>query len=309
MEDRKTYSLFERKSKVSINDFCTPFFDKKFFFHFISSLPNILAAKELRILLKRCIEAKRGGGKIVFGLGAHIIKCGLSPLFIEAINKGVVDAFCMNGAVLVHDTEIALCGKTSEDVEEGIRDGSFGMAKETADFINACIKEAASTHNTIPYTIGKRIEEEKLPFREKSLLFYIYKKEVKATAHIGIGTDIVHIHPLCPKSWGEASFNDFEVFTQIVKELEGGVFINFGSAVIIPEVFLKALSLARSEGKACRITCANFDFLLHYRPRENIVRRPTQGEGSFGCYIIGHHEIMAPLFIGALIAFLEEEDG
>lgn len=301
----KRYSLFQRKSKVDVKDFCTPFFERKFFEAFIDSLPDILAAKNLRTLLQRCQDVKKEGARIVVGMGAHMIKCGLAPLLIEGVKRGVFDAFCMNGAVLVHDVEIAYCGKTSEDVAEGIKDGSFGMVRESPDFINECIREAASEGITIPHSVGRKIAKEDLSFKEKSLLFHLYKESVKATAHIGIGTDIVHMHPLSAEDWGKAAFHDFLEFVEIVKELERGVFLNFGSAVIIPEVFIKAVSMARNMiGRPKKITCANFDMFFHYRPNENIVKRPTQAEGAFGCYIIGHHEIMAPLFLGALISFL-----
>jgi len=237
-------------------------------------------------------------------LGAHVIKCGLSPIVIDLINRGIIDCIALNGAGIIHDFEIAFQGKTSEDVERAIRDGSFGMAQETAGFINDAIKAGIKSDLGVGKSMGKAIDQDnRLPYKNLSILHTAYKKGITVSVHVAIGTDIVHQHLSCNgAAVGQASLKDFHNFIAEVSKLgDGGVLINFGSAVILPEVFLKALTVARNLGyKVKNFTTANFDMIYHYRPEQNIVRRPTQDSGK-GYYIIGHHEIMLPLLASAII--------
>jgi len=300
----RTYSLNRRKSKVNLKDFATIYKKGNSFRRFCQSLPQVLKARDFRHVVAAIVSAKKKKKPVIFMLGAHVIKCGLSPIVIDLINRGIIDCIALNGAGIIHDFEIAFQGKTSEDVERAIRDGSFGMAQETAGFINDAIKAGIKSDLGVGKSMGKAIDQDnRLPYKNLSILHTAYKKGITVSVHVAIGTDIVHQHLSCNgAAVGQASLKDFHNFIAEVSKLgDGGVLINFGSAVILPEVFLKALTVARNLGyKVKNFTTANFDMIYHYRPEQNIVRRPTQDSGK-GYYIIGHHEIMLPLLASAII--------
>jgi rfaE bifunctional protein nucleotidyltransferase chain/domain len=235
---------------------------------------------------------------VAAGIGGHVIKCGLAPLLIEWMQRGWLSAIAMNGAAAIHDVEIAVCGSTSEDVAAGLEDGSFGMARETGEFINGGIADAAGGYGA---ALGRRIVEDDLPHRDRSVLAAAAELGIPATVHVAIGADIVHQHPSADGgAIGRASYEDFRTFCSVVASLEGGAYLNIGSAVILPEVFLKALTVARNLGHGVsEVFTADFDMIRHYRPRVNVVERPTL-KGGTGTHFTGHHEIMVPLLDAAL---------
>lgn len=303
----KTYPLKERKSKVKIENFAqiprgmnrSGLYRRKK--RIIELLPKILAGKDFQSLVKFIFLAQKKKKPIIFMCGAHIIKCGLSLLLIDLMRKGFITLLALNGAGPIHDFEIAYRGETSEDVSKSLETGEFGMAKETAEFLNQTVSEAAPLGGGIGESVGKKILDKKLPYPKYSILAQAAKLRVPVTVHVAIGTDIIYQHPNCDAgAWGKSSYLDFLRFTEEVAKLNnGGVVINFGSAVILPEVFLKALNLARNLGyKVKNFTTASFDLYDHYRPRENVVLRPTGGKGYI---FLGHHEILFPLLHCALI--------
>lgn len=298
----KTIPLNVRKCKVSINDFAKPARKGESFKTFYDSLPQILVAQNLKTLVDAVVTAYKKKKMVIIMMGAHVIKCGISPLIIDLMKRGVVKAVAVNGAGVIHDTEIAMIGRTSEDVGEGILDGSFGMAEETASFINQAINSGFNKGIGIGEALGANIVKSKLPNRKLSILATGYDCNISVTAHVAIGTDIIHQHPSASGvAIGEGSLLDFRNFIYSVSKLEGGVLINFGSAVILPEVFLKAITVARNLGnKVDTLTTANFDMINQYRPFQNILSRPTS-KGGRGINIIGHHEIMIPLFYRSII--------
>lgn len=299
----KTYPIKERKSKVDQGLFARPLKRGGSFCAFFNSLPGLLKAKDLREIVKAVLVARRKKKPVIFLMGAHVIKCGLSPLVIELIERGVVTAVGMNGAGVIHDFEIAYCGSTSEDVAAALKDGSFGMARQTADYINAAIHEGVGQSKGLGESVGMMVEQRALRHRHLSIAYACLRKKIPLTVHVAIGTDIIHQHfSFNGADTGEASARDFRTLTEIVAKIhKGGVVINFGSAVILPEVFLKTLSVARNlTGKVVDFTTANFDMNVHYRPYMNIVTRPVDGAGK-GYYIVGHHEIMLPLLTQAII--------
>jgi len=299
----KTYPLSKRKSKVKIGDFAGLPEPKKSFADFYSSLPNILKAKDLRAVSQAIISARKKNKAVIFMAGAHVIKCGLNPILIELIKKKIITCVCLNGAGIIHDFEIALQGKTSEDVGENLKSGKFGMGRETADFINNAAREGVSAGLGLGAAIGKKISESGLPHKNLSLLYNAYKHNLPVCVFIAIGTDIIHQHPSFDAAFSaEGSLRDFYTLADNVRRINnGGVVLNFGSAVILPEVFLKALNLARNLGdKVKDFTSANFDMIYQYRPAQNVVIRPVQSGGK-GFYIVGHHEIMLPLLFQAVI--------
>jgi len=303
LDNVKTYSVYKRKSKVDVKDFASCLPKGSSFNRFYNSLPNILAVKALRNVSDAILSANRKKKAVIFMLGAHVIKCGLSPLVIDLMKRGVLTAVALNGAGIIHDTEIAMIGRTSEDVGSSIKNGSFGMARETNLFINNATNKGVARGFGIGSSIGKEILKEKLPNRKMSILAQAIKYSVATSVHVALGTDIAHMHPSCNGAMvGEGSLIDFRNFIySVIKLNEGGVLINFGSAVILPEVFLKALSVARNLGHKVRnFTTANFDMTTNYRPHQNVVGRPTS-EGGKGYNIIGHHEIMIPLLYQAVI--------
>ncbi|KPK74650.1 MAG: hypothetical protein AMJ89_05695 [candidate division Zixibacteria bacterium SM23_73] len=307
----KTYSIKGRKSKTQIKDFAKPPGSKGDVRNLLGGLPKCLKANDFRKLLNSIIKAKRRGKPIIFMFGAHVIKCGVSPVLVDLMQNGFISLLATNGAGAIHDLEIALWGKTSEEVERSIRDGSFGMAKETAEIFNQVSSFAQKESLGLGEAIGKKIWELKAKFRKHSLLANAFKLRIPLTVHVAFGTDIVHQHPnFDASSTGFATHTDFKILANEVSKLNnGGVVLHFGSAVILPEVFLKALSVARNvkgrtrpdEGRIENFTTANFDMIQHYRPNLNLVLRPTQKSGQ-GFSFSGHHEIMLPLLAWALKA-------
>lgn len=299
----KTYSALKRKSRVEIADFAKPPARRRSFLGFYGSLPNILKAKEIRAIVRAVLEARAKKRAVIFMAGAHVIKCGLNPVVIELIKRGVITCIALNGAGVIHDFELALQGKTSEDVGENLKDGSFGMAAETAEFINNAVKEGVSQGSGLGYAAAGKIFGSKLRYKDLSLLYNAYKYNVPVCVFVAIGSDIIHQHPSFDAALtGEGSLRDFHCLAENICGLNnGGVVLNFGSAVVLPEVFLKALNLARNLGhKVKNFTTANFDMLYHYRPAQNVVTRPVMSGGK-GYYVIGHHEIMLPLLAQAII--------
>lgn len=294
----KTYPIKNRKNLVKIEDFAKLIpVQEASFKQFIESLPNILIGADLKNLIQTITQAYTQKRHILWAFGAHVIKCGLSPIIIELMKKGLVSGIALNGAGVIHDFEIALTGQTSEDVSKSILDGSFGMAFETGAFINEAINQGAKDNLGIGRAVGKMISTQKLPYRKYSLLYHGFELHIPVTAHIAIGTDITHQHPnVSGEAIGKGGMIDFRIFVHQVAHLgNGGVFLNIGSAVIIPEVFLKALTIARNLGyKIEDFMTANFDMIRHYRPMTNVVKRPVQ-KGGKGYSFIGHHEIMIPL--------------
>ncbi|HPW24668.1 MAG TPA: hypothetical protein PLR70_02540 [Candidatus Syntrophosphaera thermopropionivorans] len=268
----------------------------------LDSMPDILKGAEFKEFIKRCHLARDSHKTFIIGLGGHIIKCGLAPLLIKLMEEGIAKCFAVNGSVTIHDFELAYFGKTSEDVSKGLADGTFGMAEETINAINRIIIRASEEKLGYGEALGKDILEN-APNSEISLLAQAYKYNIPVTVHIALGTDITHQSPYADgKAIGDCSMRDFRIFCEQVKNLnDGGVFINMGSAVIIPEVFLKALTVARNVyGTIQDFTTAVFDMNQQYRELENVVRRPVE-KGGKGYYFIGHHEIMIPLLVQELL--------
>ncbi|GAB4258183.1 GSU2086 family protein [Deferrisoma sp.] len=301
-----TYPLAERPSKVHRKDFRPPFRPGGSFRAFVESLPAFLQAEDLRALAGAVAEAHRADRVVLLGLGAHNIKVGLQPLYADLMARGLLSGVAVNGACVVHDFELAAAGHTSEDVAAQLREGRFGMARETGEWVNRVVRRARDRGLGLGYAVGEAIWEDGLPYRESSLLAAAYRHGVTATVHVAVGTDIVHMHPGCDgAALGETSLRDFRKFAALVAELEGGVYLNVGSAVVLPEVFLKALTLARNLGReVAHFTTANLDFVRHYRPSVNVVGRPTGGGGR-GIHLTGPHEILVPLLFGWVLELLE----
>lgn len=298
----RTYSLGKRKSLVGHRDAGGVVPAGASFAEWFDSLPDILAGRDIRLLAAAVASARRRKRQVIAAMGAHVIKCGLSPLIVSLMEEGIVTAVALNGAGAIHDFELAWAGATSEEVGPALEDGSFGMARETADFINGAAVSASRDGVGFGESLGRLIAGEKLPNGEMSILAAGARTGVPVTVHVALGTDIIHMHPSASgAAIGESSLADFHRLAERVTRLEGGVFLNIGSAVVLPEVFLKALALARNrrDGKPRRFTTANLDFLPHYRPLQNVVRRPTT-LGGRGYQIIGHHEIVLPLLFTAV---------
>ncbi len=300
----RTISIRSRKSKVSPKDFARPIDPRKdSVAGFIDSLPRILAADELRRLVDDIDRSRRKKKPVVFMIGAHVIKVGLSALIIDLVQRGVVTHVAMNSAAAIHDVETAMWGQTSEDVAVNILDGKFGMARETGEFINkALVKAMTESDEGYGEALARKLIALKAPNQSLSILAGCYREGIPVTVHAAIGTDIVHQQPTMDgAATGETSFRDFKILANSVKDLTGGgVVLNIGSAVILPEVFLKALTVARNLGfKAEGFTTANFDMIRQYRPQVNVVERPTQRHGH-GYNFVGHHEIMVPLLVAMI---------
>jgi hypothetical protein len=296
----RTISIKSRKSKVSPKDFAkTIDAGKASFGEFVNSLPHILVGNELRDLVTDVVQSRRKQKPVICMMGAHVIKVGLSPLIVDLVRRGVFTHVAMNSAAAIHDVETAMWGHTSEDVAVNLMDGTFGMSRETGDFINkALVKGFTESTEGYGETLAKKIIALKAPNKAVSILAECYEAGIPVTVHAAIGTDIVHQQPTMDgAATGELSYRDFKVLVSSVKDLKnGGVVLNFGSAVILPEVFLKALTVARNLGfKAKGFSTANFDMIRQYRPQMNVVERPTQ-HGGRGYNFTGHHEIMIPLF-------------
>ena len=304
MSKIRTYSVKSRKSKAEVKDFGKPLRPDSDVSDFLRHLPKYLKAEDLKSLVDQIIKARRKGKPIILMMGAHPIKCGLSPVLIDLMKQGFVTLLSTNGAGAIHDLEISLWGKTSEEVEQGIEKGTFGMARETAEIFNEISSFAYEHDMGLGEAVGQRILQQKAKFNRYSLMATAYRLNIPACVHVAFGTDIVHQHPnFDPASTGEATHVDFRVLAHQVSRLNnGGVVLHFGSTVILPEVFLKALSVARNvKGKVQNFTTANFDMIQHYRPNVNVVGRPTQKSGR-GFSFTGHHEIMIPLLAWALKA-------
>jgi len=308
----RTYPLSGRKSKVTVRDFAKPPRAASVT-KFLDSLPKILAAQDLRDVSSSIRSARKQKRAILWGIGGHVIKVGLAPVLIDLMEKGFVSGIAMNGAALIHDLEIAMAGNTSEDVEVALGKGEFGMAEETGWGLNEIAKLAHRIRLGYGEAAGQYltsgIVEPRYP--QMSLLIAAYQRRIPVTVHLAIGTDIPHMHPSADgAALGAASHLDFRLFCALVQQMDvGGVYLNWGSAVILPEVFLKAVSVARNLGVPLRrITTANFDFVQHYRPVMNVVKRPTapsnakKAMGSRGFAITGHHELLLPLLAAALVA-------
>jgi len=267
----------------------------------VARLPDILAARDLRGAVERIAGALRRDRLVVLGMGAHPIKVGLGPTIVDLIEHGRLAAVAMNGACLVHDFELAWNGRTSEDVGPGLERGTFGMARETGEFLNRATREGVAAGLGLGRAIGDAILRARLPFRRTSILAAAARAGIPATAHVAIGTDIIHMHPSADgAAIGEGSLRDFHLLAGVVARLAGGVYLNLGSAVVLPEVFVKALNLARNVGHPVRdLTTIDMDFTRHYRPAVNVVARPTAAGGR-GIQLTGHHEIMFPLLWAAV---------
>ncbi|MCX7912980.1 MAG: hypothetical protein N2511_00180 [Thermodesulfovibrionales bacterium] len=298
----KTYSLKDRRNKVSIGDHYGIYKKGGSFLDFISSLPNFLAVCDLKGVVEAIIKAHKNGRPVILGMGAHPIKVGLSPFIIELMKEGILSAIATNGASIIHDFELSFIGETSEDVLKELSHGTFGMAKETGRLLNNAINEGVKKGKGIGESIGEFIASNDFPFKEISIFATGHKLSIPITVHIAIGTDIIHMHAEADgASIGEGTMKDFRLFAGIVSELEGGVYINLGSAVILPEVFLKALNLARNLGyKVEEFTTVNMDLFQHYRPLENVLNRPTAIRGQ-KFSLTGHHEIMFPLLTAMIL--------
>jgi len=298
-----TYSIQKRASKVSGAEFAQVHEHGSSFERFFDSLPRILKAKDLHEFVDLTVAAHRKGKPVLLMMGAHVIKVGLSPVVIDLMERRVITCVAMNGAGVIHDTEIAYFGQTSEDVATGLRDGSFGMARETGELVNSTIHAARGSGLGFGEAMGKRIVDDAPVNLEWSILGQAYKLNVPVTVHVAIGTDIIHQHPNADgAAIGELSFTDFRILAQQVAGLgNGGVVLNVGSNVLLPEVFLKALTVARNvHGDIRDFTTANFDMIQHYRPGVNVVERPVLAGGK-GYRFTGHHEIMLPLLAAAIV--------
>jgi hypothetical protein len=300
-------SLKRKRHRVDKTLFARPWVEKGTLDDFLNSLPNILAGKELREVVDRIAKAVRGKRMVLLGMGAHPIKVGLNPILIDWMKKGVLKGLSMNGAGLIHDVEVAMVGHTSEEVGEDLSKGTFGMVRETQETINQAIQKGVDQGLGIGESLGRKILKERFPFKHLSLLAAGQRLGIPMTVHVAIGTDITHMGPSVDgAALGKGSLQDFHTFVSLVSKLEKGVFINLGSAVIIPEVFLKALGLARNLGyPVFNLTTVNMDFIQHYRPTLNVVKRPTL-KGGKGYNLIGHHEVMFPLLAAAVLEKLKD---
>ena len=296
----RTFSIKDRRSKVKRDFLGRPLGPGATFRDFLDALPDILGAADLKAVIASLAEAHKGGKMVAAAMGAHVIKVGLSPVVIDLMQRGVIKAVAMNGAGIVHDAEMATVGATSEDVASEIDDGSFGMARETADFLNEAAVRGAD--RGLGRAVGERLLEAAPPHVDLSILAWAARLDLPATVHVALGTDIVHMHPTADgAAIGAATMRDFRLFTSVVARLQGGVYLNIGSAVVLPEVFLKALSMARNLGYPAKdFTAVNLDFMRHYRPMTNVLDRPTQSGGkAYG--LVGHHEIILPLIAAGVV--------
>lgn len=303
-ENIKTYDLASRPSKVTVKDFAEPITGDETLSQFLAKFPDILAVKSLRELSERIKFAKNSGKPIIWGIGGHVIKTGLAPILIDLMKRGFLTHIASNGSVLVHDAEIALVGFTSEDVDATLGKGDFGAAKETGEILNSAAKNGQTDKIGLGEAMGRELEKLNPENAEVSLLCETYQNKIPFTAHLAIGADIGHFHKSSDgAALGETSHTDFKLFCSNVKKMNGGgVYLNVGSAVMLPEIFLKAVTVVKNLGFDLEdITTANFDFIQHYRPLTNVVRRPTANGAGKGFTITGHHELMIPLLAGFLL--------
>jgi hypothetical protein len=301
----RSRSIQTRAAKVGVEQFGKVYQKDSGLNGLVNSLPKILAGSGFRRVVEALLSARSLKKPIIWGLGAHVIKCGLNPVLIDLMGRGFVTALALNGAGAIHDFEIALAGSTSEDVESELETGDFGTSRETAEWMNEAIAQGVARGNGLGEAIGSYLAENssRFPFVNVSLLAAAFQHKIPVTVHVALGTDTLHIHPSTDGSQlGKGSLQDFRLLTAVVRDLnDGGVYLNCGSAVILPEVFLKAVSLVRNLGSPLgKFTTMNLDFLQHYRPHHNVVKRPTRGSGQ-GIELTGHHELMIPLLAAALI--------
>ncbi len=301
----KTLSIKDRHSKVNVRDFAVPWKKGGRMIEFLSSLPSILAGNDLREVIQAIRKSAENKKEICLGMGGHVIKTGMSPILIDLMKKRVLTLVAMNGSGIIHDLETALVGQTSEDVAQSLGDGSFGMTRETAALLNQAIRNAGKNTMGLGKAVGEMILKENLDFRHLSLTATGAALDLPVTVHVAMGTDILHMHPeFDAAACGAASHIDFRLFAARIARLEHGVYINAGSAVILPEVFLKAVTLVRNLGHTLDdFTTVNLDFIRHYRPMTNVVNRPTLGKGK-GYNLVGHHEILIPLIAAGVIEAL-----
>ena len=299
----RTYPLASRASKATAEDFARPVERGASFKAWFDSLPAILGAQDLRRAVQAIVDARRRDGGVIWGLGAHVIKTGVSPVIVDLMRRGYVSALAMNGAGIIHDFEIALAGATSEDVDESLGPGRFGMAEETGKLLNDAIRAGAERGQGLGQAVAAFLADMNPPHADRSLAVTAHRLGIPVTVHVAIGTDIIHMHPAASgAAIGETSLRDFRYFTSAVARLRGGVYLNCGSAVVLPEVFLKAVALARNQGVALDgLTTVNIDFLRMYRPQTNVVTRPVAGTSGTGISLVGHHEVLIPLLAAAVI--------
>jgi hypothetical protein len=303
LSDVRTYPLDSRRSKARAADFGKPCGAQATIGGFIDSLPRMLGAADLRAVVQAVVDARRGGRGVLWGLGAHVIKTGLGPILVDLMERGYVSAIATNGAAIIHDYEVALVGATSEDVDESLGPGRFGMAEETSRGLNEAIASGVASGMGIGEAVARSLAGRAASYAHLSVLAAAARLQIPVTVHVAIGTDIIHMHPAASgAAFGEGSLRDFRRFVSNVARLEGGVYLNCGSAVVLPEVFLKAVALARNRGISLDgLTTVNLDFVRLYRPQTNVVTRPTIGIGR-GMSLVGHHEIMIPLLAAAIVA-------
>lgn len=301
----KTYPLASRPSKVNLKDFARPVSGDASLDDFLSSLPDVLAVQSLRRIVARMHRARELNKPIIWGVGGHVIKTGLAPLIIDLMKRGYVSAIASNGSVLVHDAEIAMVGSTSEDVDATLSEGIFGGADETGRLLNRAAQDGAADQIGLGEAVGRGLVALKPQHPHYSLLCAAYQSKIPFTVHLTIGGDIAHFHPGTDgASLGATTHTDFRLLAEVVRRMDGGgVYLNIGSAVVLPEVFLKCVTLVRNLGHPLTgITTANFDFIQSYRPLTNVVRRPTEKGAGEGFSITGHHEFMIPLLVAMLLS-------
>jgi hypothetical protein len=305
LDNVKTYPLASRPSKVNVESFARPLTGDASLEDFLSSLPDVLAVQSLRRIVARMHRARELNKPIIWGVGGHVIKTGLAPLIIDLMKRGYVSAIASNGSVLVHDAEIAMVGSTSEDVDATLSEGIFGGADETGRLLNRAAQDGAADQIGLGEAVGRGLVELKPQHPHYSLLCAAYQSKIPFTVHLTIGGDIAHFHPGTDgASLGATTHTDFRLLAEVVRRMDGGgVYLNIGSAVVLPEVFLKCVTLVRNLGHPLTgITTANFDFIQSYRPQTNVVRRPTEKGAGEGFSITGHHEFMIPLLVAMLLS-------
>jgi hypothetical protein len=297
-----TYPLASRKSKANAADFAKPFAAGTGVRGLMESMPSLLGASDFKAVVTAMRAAHAAGRGILWGFGAHVLKTGLSPVLIDLMERGFVSALATNGAGVIHDFEIALSGSTSEDVDEALGPGRFGMAEETGRLLNDAINGGVKDGLGLGQAVARYLHTARPPHARFSVIAAAARLQIPVTVHVGIGTDIIHMHPAASgAALGEGTLRDFRFFVSNVARLERGVYLNCGSAVVLPEVFLKAVALARNQGRSLEgLTTVNLDFVRLYRPETNVVSRPVAGLGK-GYSLVGHHEIMIPLLAAALI--------
>lgn len=299
----RTIPLQVRSNKVSQQTFAKPPVRGQSAAHFLAGLPHILAGTDFRAVVRAVVTARKNGRPVIFGFGAHVLKCGLSPVIIDLMSRGVITTLATNGSGAIHDFELALIGETSEDVAAGLKDGTFGMVKETGELMHAAINKALTRPTAgLGDLFGEHLDEIAAPHRELSVAVAARRLGIPFCVHVAVGTDIIHMHPQADgAALGRSSFNDFKLLCGAVGQLSGGVYLNVGSAVILPEVFLKAFTVAQNLGADLHdITTVNMDMIAHYRSGENVVRRPA-GVAGKGYTLIGRHELMIPLLAQAVV--------